>query len=547
MDMKTHSRGPKHSAASGQVSMMLVATVSSVVLVVLLSVALWRMQTRTISNGSSGKQSQTGGADAESIFVYCAAGMRYPMEQIAKRYQTEFGVTIEVQYGGSNTLLNQLQVSKTGDLYLAADEFYIDLARQKNLLAESIPLSRMRPVIVVSPKYESEINSVDDLVQQQVKLALGDPGSAAVGKKVRRLLKSVNKWDAVEELARNRGVFKPTVNEVANAVKIGSVDAGVVWDSTAAQYPQLKVVAVDEFDAGDSMVQIGVLQSTQNPASSLHFARYVAAFDRGLDAFRSKGFRTVEGDLWEDHPRLTFFAGSINRRALEPVVRNFEKREGVKINTVFNGCGILTATMRTMKQESQSGFPDAYMACDVYYLDTVRNWFQENTLVTEAEVVIVVQKGNPKGIQSLDDLIRNGIRVAVGHPKQCTIGVLSKVLLEESGVYQKCKQDNVVTETATSALLVPAVTTGAADAALAYRTDTMAESSRIDVLHIDSDKAKAVQPFAIARTSPHKELARRLFFKIARSKEVFEQNGFQWLLQETSRRREHEQTEVRRS
>ena len=192
MDMNPHLHGPKHAAASGQVSMMLVATVSSVVLVVLLSVALWRMQTHTNSKGSSGKQNLTDGDDTESIFVYCAAGMRYPMEQIAKRYQTEFGMTIEVQYGGSNTLLNQLQVSKTGDLYLAADEFYIDLARKKNLLAEAIPLSRMRPVIVVSPKYESEINSVDDLVQQQVKLALGDPGSAAVGKKVRRLLQCVN-------------------------------------------------------------------------------------------------------------------------------------------------------------------------------------------------------------------------------------------------------------------------------------------------------------------------------------------------------------------
>jgi ABC-type molybdate transport system substrate-binding protein len=77
-------------------------------------------------------------------------------------------------------------------------------------------------------------------------------------------------------------------------------------------------------------------------------------------------------------------------------------------------------------------------------------------------------------------------------------------------------------------MLVPAVTTASADVALAYDTDAKAESGRIDMIRIGSKHTKAIQPFAIARSSEHKELARRLFQAIAASKEKFETAGFGW-------------------
>lgn len=124
------------------------------------------------------------------------------------------------------------------------------------------------------------------------------------------------------------------------------------------------------------------------------------------------------------------------------------------------------------------------------------------------------------------------MRVAVGQPEQCTIGVLSKRLLENAGLYEKIRP-NVVTETATSALLVPQVTTGAADAVLAYQTDTLAEAERIEVVAVGSPLASAIQPFSIARSSDFKNLGRRLFAAIRRSPEAFTSAGFVWRLGRT--------------
>jgi molybdate transport system substrate-binding protein len=145
-------------------------------------------------------------------------------------------------------------------------------------------------------------------------------------------------------------------------------------------------------------------------------------------------------------------------------------------------------------------------------------------------VVIAVPQGNPAGIRELRDLTRPGVRVSVGQPEQCTIGAITRQLLEAEGVYDDVMK-NVVTQTASSAMLIPTVTTGSVDATLAYATDTHAESDKVDAIPIASSSAIAVQPFAIARSSDHKYLSRRLFQALARSRESFETAGFHFRLE----------------
>ena len=131
-----------------------------------------------------------------------------------------------------------------------------------------------------------------------------------------------------------------------------------------------------------------------------------------------------------------------------------EARGGVTVNTVYNGCGILTGQMRTISQkEGGAGFPDVYMACDRYYLENVKDWFQEDVDVSDADIVIVVPKGNPKKIKGIGDLTKPGMRVSVGQPEQCTIGALTRTMLQKMNVYDEVMK-NVVMQTASSSMLV---------------------------------------------------------------------------------------------
>lgn len=513
-----------NNSRRGAANALLVLGLSAVVILALLGFVLVDM------GGSSSKP----GSGQDQLFLFCAAGIRPPVEQIVEDYQREHGVSVQLQYGGSNTLLSQLEVGQTGDLYIAADESYITRAQEKGLAVEALPLATQRPVIAVPPGNPKNIAGIDDLLREDVSVALANPDQAAVGKKTRDLLKSSGHWEDLQAHVTKKGVFNPTVPEVANAVQTGSVDAGIIWDSTAHRHGSLEVIRTPELDAGVSHVMIGVLTSTKDPAGALRLARYIGARDKGLVTFAEEGFEPADGDVWIEEPELTFFCGSVNRRAVEPIIKEFEQREGARVNCVYNGCGILTAQMQAIVDGQQSGgFPDTYMACDVYYLKSVEEMFQDAVNVSDTEVVIAVPKGNPKNVQSLEDLTKPGIKVSLGQPDQCTIGVLTRQLLESENVYEGVMA-NVVTQTPSSAMLVPTIVTGSVDATLAFKTDTLAEHDKLDVIVIDSPAAKAIQPFSIARSSDHKQLARRLYSAIASSRDKFETAGFHWRLGDSS-------------
>jgi hypothetical protein len=174
------------------------------------------------------------------------------------------------------------------------------------------------------------------------------------------------------------------------------------------------------------------------------------------------------------------------------------------------------------------------MACDRYYLDNVKEWFQEDVDVSDVEMVIAVPKGSTT-VSVLADLVKPGVRVAIGQPDQCTIGALSRRMLESEDLYEKLKEKQkadgeIVVEKMSSALLVPDVIAGHVDAALVYISDVLPNIDDVDIVRITTTSNLAVQPFSIARTSDHKYLARRLFRRIAASSEAFESAGFNFRL-----------------
>lgn len=477
--------------------------------------------------------------------MYCAAGVRLPVEQIVADYRREAGVPVEIQYGGSNTLLNQLQVNQSADadLFLAADEFYTQKAVELGLAEDVLPIAYTLPVLVVPRGNPRGVRALSDLLQPGVRIACADPDQAAIGKTVRdRLLEhplgSTTMWDQLQRQITTGGVFKPTVNDVANDLKLGAVDAGFIWDSTSVmpEYRDaLETIASPELAADPDVLALTVLKASPQRPAAARFARYLTARDRGLTTFREFGVQPVDGDVWVEQPQLNFFCGAINRRVVDQIVQDFSREEGVEVNTIYDGCGILTSRMRGIDgQQTLLGFPDLYMACDRYYLelDDVRQWFQEAAFVSEADLVLVVPKGTTR-VRKLADLVQPGVRVAIGQPDQCTIGVLSWRLLEQAGLADALRRKQmqageVVVEKSSSALLVPDVLTGHVDAAIAYVTDTLPHRDQVDVLSFDLPDSVAVQPLSIARSSEHKYLARRLFRRIAESEEAFETAGFRY-------------------
>lgn len=491
----------------------------------------------------------------QPLRMLVAAGIRPAVEQVLADYRKEFGIDVEVQYGGSNMLLNQLKVNKfeQPDLYLAADSFFTDQAVADGLAAEVMPIAVQEPVIAFRKDRPVTTSSWKELLDQPLRWSIADPEQAAVGASVRQALSGIlidqgqtqsDLWQQIESQATRLGVVKPTVNEVANDIKIGTVDLGFVWNATVAspEYKdELSYITIaelaetkDKLNAGN-LVSVAVLNTSPDPTRALRLARYLSASDRGLAIFEAQGMKPVEGDAWVLKPEVTFFCGAVNRRAIEPIIDAFQQREGVVVNTVFDGCGILTGRMETIEGQKQAaGFPDVYMACDRYYLENVQQWFQEDVNVSQTEIVLVVSKGKER-VKTLEDIVQPGVRVSIGEPNQCTIGALTRRLLQQMDLYDRLKAkqsqpNEVVVEKSSSALIVPDVITGHVDVAIAYRNDIQDHLDKVDVIRIDSPLTRAIQPLSIARNSQHKHLIRRLYRQVEKAERNFESVGFDFLL-----------------
>jgi molybdenum ABC transporter molybdate-binding protein len=527
---------------TGEANNAVVLIVGSLVVIGGLSVFLFRLpdQAQVIPKvtaddvaGGNGKNSSKDDGQPNkntgkrSLVLYCAAGMKLPVEAAATKFTAETGIEVQLQYGGSGTLLSSLQIAKTGDLYLAADTSYIEIAREKKVLSEAVALARMRPVIVVAKGNPKKIADIDDLLRSDVKFALADPGAASVGKLTKKLLGQSGQWDTVEKAAK---VFVPTVNEITNNVLTASVDAGIIWDSQVNQHPdELDMVRIPTFDAAVKEVTIGVLKWCENSADALKFARYLQAAEKGQAEFEKFGFQTIPGDAWAEKPELILYSGGVNRLAIQDTIAWFEQREGVRVNVVYNGCGILVG----MINGSQHKQPDAYFACDVSFMTQVQDRFRPALDVAHTNMVIITKRGNPKKINSAVDLAREGLKVGVANPKESALGALTQGLFEtvkvgDSDLYT-AMQPNISVRTPTADLLVNQLMLSL-DAAVVYQANLSEVLGKVEIIPIREGNSTAIQPIAVGKQTKMPYLTQRLVDALTSdvSRKRFLDVGFSW-------------------
>jgi len=468
------------------------------------------------------RDGEDGHASAGRLTLYCAAGLKPPVEAAAQEYEERYGVKVDITYGGSGTLLSSLKVAGTGDLYLAADESYCELARAEGLARETFALATMRPVVGVRSGNPKGIARVSDLLGPEVRLGIANPEAAAVGRVVRSALKESGDWEDISSAAK---VTKPTVMDLANDLNLGSLDASLVWDSTVSQFESLESVDLEELEGWTKSVTICVLESAEEPTAALRFCRFLSARDAGLPLFEEMGYVPVDGDLWEERPDLLLFSGGMLNSAIDDTVRAFEEREGVSVTRVYNGCGLLVAQMNA------GASPDAYFSCDQTFLDVVSDRFQPGTTVSSNRMVILVRKGNPSSIEGLADLCVPGLEIGLGHPEKSALGALSYRVFANAGLTERLESSgNIILDSATGDFLVNQMRTGSLDAVIVYRSNAAAALDDVDLVEIDNPDALATQPFAISHATEHERTLTRLLdaLSLAGSRERFNSLGFGW-------------------
>jgi molybdenum ABC transporter molybdate-binding protein len=494
--------------------------------------------------------STTAIASERPLRFYVAAGMTKPVQEIIRQYRDQFGVEVEATYDGTGKLLATIAVTDgQGDLFLAADSQHMRKAKAAGLVAETIPVAVIRPVLVVSPQTArmlrdvgKPITGLDDLLRDDLKVVLANPELASIGQLSREILEPLGYWKKLEKAMSERSARVSTVgtvNEVAGIVNTKDHYVGIVWDANADQFG-LEKLTVPEFRNQFENLWIGVLKRSRQPTAALQFARYLTARDQGMEVFKKHRYHVMDdADEWAERPEITLSAGAMLLPAIADEIKRFGLREGVTINLDAGGCGLLNSKMIKMKSGQAPGkFPDAYFACDSTFLKRVGDWFEPGVTVSRNPMVMIVQKGNPRGITSLRDLTRPDLQIGLCDPDKSALGELTDRLLRDLGlrdeVYQGDWQKHILLVDAGHVLVTQLRIAKTLDVAVVYKSNAYATPGTLardlDVIDIKMPGAVATQPFAVASESKHKYLVKRLLEALTSKASAahFEQLGFEW-------------------
>ncbi|MBD2791614.1 molybdate ABC transporter substrate-binding protein [Xenorhabdus szentirmaii] len=189
-----------------------------------------------------------GNAWAENkVVVFAAASLTNALDEIATQYKKEKQGRIIASYASSSTLARQIEQGAPADIFISADQQWMNYAADKQLIAEHTRHTLLgNQLVLIAPK-ESKLDKVD--INRETKwksllaggrLAVGDPDHVPVGIYAKESLQYLNAWDTVNPLmARANNVRSGMV-----LVERAEVPLGIVYGSDAMASNKVKIVGI---------------------------------------------------------------------------------------------------------------------------------------------------------------------------------------------------------------------------------------------------------------------------------------------------------------
>ena len=167
------------------------------------------------------------------VAVYAAASLEEALGAIGPICDARAGSRTVFSFGSSNELARQILAADKADLFLSADEGWMDRVAEAGLVDATTrrPLLSNRLVVVVPAAATPAISGAADLGGAAVRrLSLANPEAVPAGKYARAWLQSAGLWEKV----RDKVVPANDVRAALAAVEAGATDAGVVYRTDAA-------------------------------------------------------------------------------------------------------------------------------------------------------------------------------------------------------------------------------------------------------------------------------------------------------------------------
>jgi molybdate transport system substrate-binding protein len=183
------------------------------------------------------------------LLVFAAASLTNVLGDLSSAWEKSSGVTVKLSFAASSVLARQIEAGGTADVFISADQEWMDYLQSRNLLdkASRRNLGGNRLVLIAPADSKIELKIAPGFKLGEAlgkgRLATGDPDTVPVGRYARSALTALGVWDEVAD----RLVRADNVRSAMMFVARGEVALGIVYATDAAIDSKVRVV--DTFPA----------------------------------------------------------------------------------------------------------------------------------------------------------------------------------------------------------------------------------------------------------------------------------------------------------
>ena len=176
--------------------------------------------------------------EQKTITAFCGSASKPAMEEAAQTFEEETGIKVYLNFGGSGTMLSQMKVSKSGDLYIPGSPDYMVKAEHDGVVEpESVKIiAYLVPAILVQHGNPKNIQSLSDLAKPGIRVGIGAPESVCVGLYAYEILE----YNGIVNDVRTAGTIAThaaSCSHTASLIAFKSVDAIIGWRVFSEWHP----------------------------------------------------------------------------------------------------------------------------------------------------------------------------------------------------------------------------------------------------------------------------------------------------------------------
>lgn len=220
---------------------------------------------------------------------------------------------------------------------------------------------------------------------------------------------------------------------------------------------------------------------------------------------------------------LILLCGSSFPKPMEQLCSEFTANTGITVTTTIAG----SEDFLPLVKAGQKG--DILVTHDPF-LDYVRdaNALFDSVHVGFVAPVLAVQKGNPKGIKSIQDLTQDGLKVALTDPQYSTCGEMVFALLEKKGIKEAVLKNVENRLTKGHPALGTFLKTKAVDAVIMWNGVAHTFRDSLDVVKTpyEYDEERRVHIIGLSYTKEPESLRQFIEFTQTKGPDTFAEYGY---------------------